>query len=80
MRKDPRTSLAEWEYEEHKIRMRTLKVTHECEEERLKKIRLEIKHNEEEHQEKMRIIKLQLASSGQQCVIIQEVDENTNEQ
>jgi hypothetical protein len=56
VRKGPRSALAEWEFEEHKMRMRTLKITHECEEERLSKMKLEIKFIEELYQEKLKMI------------------------
>jgi hypothetical protein len=57
--------------------MRTLKISHECEEERLRKMKLEIKFMEELHQEKLKMIRLQ-AKSPQKCVFIQQVD-NENE-
>lgn len=70
--RDARSALVDWEHEEHQVRMKTLALTFEAEQIRVKKSRLELEFIQEKHELEKQLLLAQIHNSANSTVFITE--------
>ncbi|OXA40704.1 hypothetical protein Fcan01_24418 [Folsomia candida] len=68
--RDARSALIDWEYEEHKLRLKTLVLAHEAEQLRVEKAKLEIRHITEKHELDVKLLISKLEIDGGTTILV----------